>query len=294
MAVLSNGKVSFYGPDFQLQQQFEPWLAGLQVNDLSWSGNRIILAGSHAHTSDTEYRNTALWMQSYDPDGQSFNSTSEVEMREVIKTQQPLAAFMVSTNWPYYELTQGMFEARVRNLSFATLDSLTLHTAYYGYDETYIDCPYLSSHKSITFTGLNLGVAEEVVLPVGLLESPHVPYNRINPWKVCVWVGNPNGQTDMDPSNNLACLDVFPTVSTDEPETAAFSLFPNPASDVCTLTWGEDLRPDRVQLFDVYGRLVREENVNASAGTHALKTAALPTGVYTVVLQNVVQRLIKQ
>ncbi|MCC6411956.1 MAG: T9SS type A sorting domain-containing protein [Saprospiraceae bacterium] len=269
-------------------------MGGLTVNDLSWSNDRILLAGDEAHTSDVQFRNTAAWMQSYDLDSQTFNSVMDAEMLEVIKTQQPVATLFIDIWQPYYSVTQGTFDVRVRNLSFATLDSLTIHTAYYGKDEVYIDCVPLSSRKSVMFTGLNLGPAEEVTLPIGLVESPYVPYNRINPWKVCMWVGNPNGQVDSDHSNNLSCVDVYPTVSTDEPDGGAFTLFPNPATDACTITWGENLRPEMVQVYDVYGRLLLTETVNTSSGTHDLQLATLPPGVYTVALEKVVQRLIKQ
>ena len=98
----------------------------------------------------------------------------------------------------------------------------------------------------------------------------------------------------MFPVNNLACIEVYPTVGTKEPDVIAFALFPNPATDACTITWGENLQPETVQLFDVYGRLLHSETVNPSAGTHDLQLAALPSGVYTVALGKAVQRLIKQ
>ena len=292
LAVQSNGAVHVYGPDYVFQQSFAPILSGLHANYLAWSNNRIVLSGHVRNTDDDLIFNTSHWLQSHGTDGQTFNNTQDVEVMEVIKVQHPAAHFV---SWggfqPYYSITEGVFHVRIRNLSFITLDSVTLNTAFYGFDIP-DGCP-TSSHIVKSFDSLDLGPGEEVVLDLGLVETPFVPYSVPNPWKVCVWSSMPNGQVDANHTNNLACLNVSGIVSSTEPEVVAFALSPNPATDACTLTWGENLRPERVQLYDLYGRLVHSQAVITASGRHELDLAGLIRGVYVVKTGGGVVRLAK-
>ncbi|MCC6411955.1 MAG: T9SS type A sorting domain-containing protein [Saprospiraceae bacterium] len=295
LAVLSEGKVYVYGPDFEFHQQIEPNLPQFRANTMLWSNDRIVLAGSDKHTNTTLYWNTAMWAQSYDTNGQTFNNVQEVEVLEVIEVQHPVAHNVgVPGSYPYHSITGGAFQVRIRNLSFITLDSVTLNTAFYGYDYPDI-CPS-SSYLVKTFDSLDLGPGEEVVLDLGLVETPFIGFwlGSFNPWKVCVWSSKPNGQADTDHSNNLACLDVFGIVSSTEPEATAFALFPNPATNACTITWGENLKPETVQVYDAFGRHLLSETVDSHAGQHDLELGAWPSGIYMVVLDKAVRRLVKQ
>ncbi len=60
---------------------------------------------------------------------------------------------------------------------------------------------------------------------------------------------------------------------------AELLLFPNPAGDRITLTTGQDI--DRVQLYDVQGRLISVANPNGSSVVD-MDVSALSTGVYIV------------
>jgi hypothetical protein len=103
----------------------------------------------------------------------------------------------------------------------------------------------------------------------------------------------PNGMADAEHANNIACQTFAPTVSVNEPEAGDFSLFPNPANDECTLTWGENLRPDRVRVYDGVGRLVHDAALDAGLGRYVLDVGAWPAGVYAVALPQAVLRLVK-
>jgi hypothetical protein len=167
-----------------------------------------------------------------------------------------------------------------------------LNSGFYGYD--YSDICQTSSHKTKLFKDLNLPPGEEVVLDMGLIETPYASYGQFNPaWRVCIWSSTPDGMVDVNHSNNMSCLLVSPVVSSAEPQIFSFSLFPNPASDVCTLTWGEDLRPENIRVYDIHGTLLLDEAADSSAGSHRLNLDTWPSGVYTVFLDKAVRRLVK-
>ena len=294
LAVFSEGKVYVYSSDFVFQHQLEPNLPQFKSTSALWSNDRLVLAGNEKHTSHNHYYNTALWAQSYDLDGQTLVNLGDVEVLEVIEVQHP-AAHLVSLpgSYPLYSITGGTFQVRIRNLSFAMLDSVTLNTAFYGYD--YPDICQTSSHKVVSFDSLALGPGEEAVLDMGLVETPFIGFllGSFNPWKVCVWSSVPNGMADADHTNNLACLNVFGIVSATEPAASTFSLSPNPATDACTITWGENMRPETVQVYDAFGRLLLSETVDSHAGKHVLLLNALQSGIYLVVLDRAVHRLVR-
>ena len=76
-----------------------------------------------------------------------------------------------------------------------------------------------------------------------------------------------------------------------------FRLAPNPATESVRLTFGEALTSDtRVRLFDGSGRLLRSQVLGSGQSTMLLQVASLPSGMYTVAVDNAdgtgVQRLI--
>jgi hypothetical protein len=76
------------------------------------------------------------------------------------------------------------------------------------------------------------------------------------------------------------------------PETA-FKLFPNPANGLVHLS--ADLPIDKVEFYDVLGRLVRTQDLEGAYNT-VLERQGMPSGVYLIRLQSGnrqgVQRLI--
>ncbi|HRH70056.1 MAG TPA: CotH kinase family protein [Flavobacteriales bacterium] len=78
-------------------------------------------------------------------------------------------------------------------------------------------------------------------------------------------------------------------VSVDEPEDPGFDLFPNPFSDVLTITAGTVAKPYRLILTNMVGQVVaKRENLT---GDHTLfQRSEISTGVYTVTLIDALDR----
>lgn len=77
----------------------------------------------------------------------------------------------------------------------------------------------------------------------------------------------------------------------------AFSFSPNPATDLMTIQWGENVSVNKIDIVDVSGRVVMSEAVNG--GNNAvLKVSSLPAGVYSLMVTGAngqsVYRFVKQ
>jgi len=146
-------------------------------------------------------------------------------------------------------------------------------------------------YTNVENASLNVLIHNSGTTSIDGLSSPFV-YD-VASWELCVWTSMPNGSMDNNRDNQLACINLDLTVSTHEIKSSAFSIFPNPATDDCTITWGENLRPETVRIFDLVGRLLRSEAVDPSAGQHALQLSGLVSGVYVVELGGVAVRVIR-
>ena len=56
-------------------------------------------------------------------------------------------------------------------------------------------------------------------------------------------------------------------------------LFPNPASQSITISWAQDVEVDRIEIYDLSGRLLQENNIRNSAQT-TLDVSNLVSGIY--------------
>jgi Secretion system C-terminal sorting domain len=133
-------------------------------------------------------------------------------------------------------------------------------------------------------------------LYLGTIEKVEADTSQISlqPWRFCSWTSDPNHQPDADISNNRSCVEIMLNLLPEpEPLPDAFSLFPNPTTNTCTITWGENLRPETVKVYDLYGRLVHTETVDASARRHELNLTGLIRGVYVVETGGVVVRVVR-
>lgn len=293
LAVYSEGTVYVYGSQYVLKHQFETRHPDFGVFAMHWEGNRVVLAGFESHTSELDYSNTSMWAQSYSAEGQTLADTMDARLMALMTTGQPVAqpVWVPDALFAYYSVTGVTFQVRVRNASPVMLQELTINATNYGYDAV-SSCPVESYYRK-TFENLELAPGEETVLDLGEIASPYVPIFEFYPWTVCVWTSMPNGRVDARHANNMACEILAPVVSAGEPAEGVFSLYPNPATDACTISWGENLRPETVQVYDAFGRLLLRERVDSHAGQYVLKPETWPSGIYSVLLDKGVRRLVK-
>jgi|GEM_PF-1520193 len=67
----------------------------------------------------------------------------------------------------------------------------------------------------------------------------------------------------------------------------SLKLYPNPATDMCTLTLPQDVKYERLRIVNSAGQTVYETNLNIAEGnTYMLNTASWAPGAYFIDLQN--------
>jgi len=98
--------------------------------------------------------------------------------------------------------------------------------------------------------------------------------------EICVFATNPMDQMDSDRSDDSICSSEYYIVSTDEIDMeSSVSVFPNPSSGHVTVN--SQLRIERLQLFNLEGRLIEESNLN---GQNSVVLNDLPKGLYLIML----------
>lgn len=293
LAVFGGGSVRIYAGDGTLLSSFEPELHGLFPGSIFWLDSMIVLAGEEKHLPEFFYYTSSLWMQSFDIHGNTIQNSSDASLYEIVIDEQPIARDIQATSWPAdYTLSGGQFSARVFNNGDDVLQTVTLNAAYYGYSYYGICSDY--GRLYTTYTNLNLAPGKDTLLYSGTIERVESDTSQVSlqPWQFCIWTSDPNHQADADISNNRSCVEIMLNLLPEpEPNPDAFSLFPNPTTDACTITWGENLRPETVRVYDLLGRLMRTESVDASSGRHELDLAGLIRGLYVVELGGVVVRV---
>lgn len=101
---------------------------------------------------------------------------------------------------------------------------------------------------------------------------------------LCIWVSM-NG--DITRTNDTICMQITYDAATSVAENALnpIKMYPNPAYDRVTLDFGQLSGLGKLQLFDLQGKLVREEAIELSS-PYEMTLEGMPTGLYQYVVQN--------
>ncbi len=101
---------------------------------------------------------------------------------------------------------------------------------------------------------------------------------------LCLWISM-NG--DVARSNDTICAEVTydPATSVVENSRNPIRLFPNPATDLVTLDFGELRGNGSLQLYDLQGRLLRKQEISMDS-PYELRLEGLATGLYQYVLHH--------
>lgn len=94
---------------------------------------------------------------------------------------------------------------------------------------------------------------------------------------LCITLSN-NNATDVDPSNNQACIHVYRgNVGLENAETEGINVYPNPATDVIYVANAEGAQ---VSVFDMNGRMV--SSVESASANQQIDASSLAKGMYIV------------
>lgn len=125
----------------------------------------------------------------------------------------------------------------------------------------------------------------------------NAPCNTVD---ISPWTGNPDVRIMFESvrltGNNLYIDDVVVTLTTDvtEPpseEAAAVQIFPNPAHDRVTVKIPENDAYQNLQMVNIHGQVVLEQDVSAGESTFSLNVKGLPKGIYFITLEGTGKRI---
>ncbi|MBC8645118.1 T9SS type A sorting domain-containing protein [Flavobacterium lindanitolerans] len=71
-------------------------------------------------------------------------------------------------------------------------------------------------------------------------------------------------------------------------------LYPNPSSSVVNIESEHDLSSFNAKIIDVTGRLILKNNYELSGYSTQLNISDLPTGIYTIIIENGQDKIIKK
>jgi len=290
LAVLRSSGISWYDEGGQeVYPTLTPGWNGILAKAIAWQNDTLVVAGSEKHTLTWPQTNHSLWGRAYVPEGLVETNENDAMLVELVIDVAPT---VIGYSWGIPTLSGGAFSVRVKNNGGTPLQSVIL-SSMYGYATHSPGECRVPSIKRLDLENIHLLPGQDTLVFFGSLDTTIIEEISGGQWQFCAWTSMPNNRVDADHANNQTCVWLPLTVAAEEPQSSAFSIFPNPATDDCTITWGENLRPETVRIFDLVGRLLRSEAVDPSAGQHALQLSGLVSGVYVVELGGVMVRVIR-
>ena len=156
--------------------------------------------------------------------------------------------------------------------------------------------------KIIHQVDYNAGKIYTEIPSMGVIASNAIPLNLNGciPSEILVGVGHPSGSL----FQSISKFDNFKVTATNQVNLSLatilnekFNLYPNPASNVVTITNGENLLVQQIAVYDTTGKLIKTENYNNKTEIQ-LNVENLASGTYLLHLKTnegtAVKKLVKK
>lgn len=245
-------------------------LAGVELHGPSprtWDKVWVVSSGSQN-----------FWIQSFQPDGSTQNTTADAALVELVAHKLPKAQPYDGQPWSLLKWLiygDGEFSVRLKNIGAETLQSVHVLAGRYSVDDPGF-CPS-KQYINKRFEQLDLAPGADTLLYLGYVGYGYT--ETVMPWEICFWATVPNGQTDANHDNDYVCGE-FNLVSADhEPEFAGISLYPNPAQDALYLQLNGEA-PGLCRIFNAAGQLAAEQTPVSTPAGYTLDVSRLPAGFY--------------
>ncbi|MDP1802183.1 MAG: T9SS type A sorting domain-containing protein [Bacteroidota bacterium] len=180
------------------------------------------------------------------------------------------------------------FKATIKNMSNVQLNSFYL-TANLGSFSGY--CYKKLFHKN--FNGLSIAPGDSITVStdsiIGLLTTYYFP-NYVTLSNICFVVTAPNGQNDLDATDNTSCpgIVVNPTgIRQNNNAITELSIYPNPVNDILTIVNDGNFGFTDGQIINNVGQVVEEFNLNFNNKESQIALTGLPNGVYSLNLKTI-------
>lgn len=279
--------VRFFDSNFQPIGVVDlPDLTGFNILEMKVTQFDITLVGFEARGAYTagNYNNQAsshLLIRNFDANGNPPNedsldvSLSMTVLNPPVFTPDSLPVFDF-----VWKIDSGQYLLTLQNNSPVVVNSVNLLANKLGYLE-FEDWCNNKKHFSMRLENLNLAPGEEMSFLIDTLKV----YASGYPVKMCFWVSAPNDRLDFNRSNDYACEELWPTVSTGEPGSpdSRIGVFPNPATDQIRIVLPRAYAaPTRCRLYNTAGQLLLDREIPAGSVEWYENIGDAPPGIYLV------------
>lgn len=230
-----------------------------------------------------EHRGSALFLQSYDLDGNASTLKTDVALTQIDLENVTDPVNNGMCYWPEGDVFSFSIESirvKVVNEGTEVLQDLNLNIRF---DPCPFICPTASTF-SRSFSNLNLQPGQTTQLGFGNIDVFYVPIDSNA--NLCIWPSIPNGKMDANPENNEVCNQFLLMTSTAEKQTLnAARVFPNPANDLLIVQWPLDHSTiQSISVMDNLGRILNLGGWTPKPGKIELQVGRLPQGIYYLLI----------
>lgn len=176
---------------------------------------------------------------------------------------------------PTFGMNIPSIEVTVKNFGKDTLKQVRIN-GYLGSFNYICNEVYANSTK---FDDLNIAPGDTATFELGPLYN--YGFGAPQTFEICLWTSTPNDSLDARHSNDSYCQTFPVTVSSSQPQVVPVAVFPNPATELCTLSWGEGNAD--ITLINAAGQIIYE--AQGAYGQFSLLKGQWPVGVYWVVIK---------
>ncbi|MCB9290719.1 MAG: T9SS type A sorting domain-containing protein [Lewinellaceae bacterium] len=277
-AVLTSGPHAYvYDENLALQSDFT-LPEGHHFSLIALAPDGVVLAGTERFGSLGPGKgNNAAFLKKYDFDGNTVITNRDAGVTGFRLEQEPVLAYSGK-----YQLTLPALKARVQNFSDSTLQRVNLNVKFPGINT---NCGWKHQGFSQRFDSLGLlpGEAMELTwegVQASFAEDPS------GSWELCIWTSMPDQKLDVDPSNDLYCINIDIPVDVEEVSPFsdyAFRIYPNPAASGSTietrLPFGTE---GEIRIFNSLGQQL--EAIPVKDGASNFFSGSFPPGLYYISL----------
>lgn len=281
VAVLTESNhVYLYDQDLMLIANFQLDYDHLTFKNIVPDQDGVVLAGDH-HFGIFPSGNNAVFVKKF-----GANGFDPFERRDIgLYFVQPATKTDV---WP----EAGKFKVSFQDVKFQVFNYSDTVLNSFRANVRFPDLPMewplhpnpVPQHFFKQFSNLNLAPGQSTTLSWDEFTATFVEYPSGNNMELCFWSSMPDGKSDINPNNDVACADFFVNDEEQQPEQIGFEVFPNPTTSSCSIFYSLPAVSDsELSIYDAMGRLLHRQQL--AEGTNRLVINDLTKGMNLLVLK---------
>jgi len=281
VAVLTESNhVYLYDQDLMLIANFQLDYDHLTFKNIVPDEDGIVLAGDH-HYGVFPSGNNAVFVKKFGTDGFDPYERRDIGLYFVQQATK-------TDVWP----EAGKFKVSFQDVKFQVFNYSDTVLNSFRANVRFPDLPMewplqpnpVPQHFFKQFSNLNLAPGQNMTLSWDEFTATFVEYPSGNNMELCFWSSMPDGKSDINPNNDVACADFFVNDEEQQPEQIGFEVFPNPTTSSCSIIYSLPAVSDsELSIYDAMGRLLHRQQL--AEGTNRLVIDDLTKGMNLLVLK---------